>query len=509
MTAAFLPPSKPATPILDHIPSPDDTPTEPTASISVDELLSLLLAPDLSVYLTPEALLHATSEALFTVLPLLLAALQQIGEESANRQKFTRLVSAFHLRVLENRVLKLRFMLLAHHPAFSSHWVIRMVYRNSPYHAAKLALIARRSLSVQQQPSLGPTDTLKSQAPILPNVTPRSPSLKVEQWRVSPRTLASFAVNNLFHPLRGVQVRDHQWHFRVVRNSFTATELVDSIMEHANYESRSQAVRIAQKLLDNRLIHPVASQAQTFTDSNRLYQSRIVTNNRDQRHACIVTKSGDQISCWDEFCRRQEEPYRSVELKIPMDIVDLQSLDFWSSSVFVKNVNKGYSYGYRVIAHPLRIQYADPTVPPVAPQDRLANDLSLGAPAIPQNGRKERFETIAGVPLPPVSRIRSIESESSTTSSTLGDDLINYASMARTVQGPDSCVAAGDIVVRKVFSSIARPMILELRQMAEDSDLGHQPDQQVLGPGVLVKEGTVGLLQAHVSTLFLTLAKLF
>jgi hypothetical protein len=75
--------------------SPPESPTlgipVPTCTASLCErgaLMRALLAPDLHSALTPAALLNAKNEDLFAQLPLVLAAVQRVGETPGQRRRF-------------------------------------------------------------------------------------------------------------------------------------------------------------------------------------------------------------------------------------------------------------------------------------------------------------------------------------------------------------------------------------------------------------------------------------
>lgn len=207
-----------------------------------DHLLTLLLAPDLEDSLTPAALLAANNVAIFRLLPLILAAVHRMGESPTRRQCFVKLVSVLRMRVAACRGLKLRFLLLIRNPAFANHWLVKLVHRRDCYSAAKHALedFAMELPAKCSSPalSLAISDDFISFR--------RSDSKQVAGWLNDKRTLISFAARRLLHPERGIHIRTINWYMRPIRAAFFATELVDGIMEHANFRSRSEAVQLAR-----------------------------------------------------------------------------------------------------------------------------------------------------------------------------------------------------------------------------------------------------------------------
>ena len=96
-------------------------------------LLSLILHPNLEVNFTSDAILSADGLAIFQLLPLILSAVQRIGETSRNRENFVRLVTVLRSRIVACRGLKLRFLLLVQNDAFAVHWNVRLVHRRQCY----------------------------------------------------------------------------------------------------------------------------------------------------------------------------------------------------------------------------------------------------------------------------------------------------------------------------------------------------------------------------------------
>lgn len=425
-----------------------------------DHLLTLLLAPDLEDSLTPAALLAANNVAIFRLLPLILAAVHRMGESPTRRQCFVKLVSVLRMRVAACRGLKLRFLLLIRNPAFANHWLVKLVHRRDCYSAAKHALedFAMELPAKCSSPalSLAISDDFISFR--------RSDSKQVAGWLNDKRTLISFAARRLLHPERGIHIRTINWYMRPIRAAFFATELVDGIMEHANFRSRSEAVQLAQRILDYGLIIKVGGHSNKFSDSKRrVYQCRLALQREDAGYCRVKTSCNKLVTSWSEL-EKQPTAIKQIEIQLPMDMVDLQSYEFWTSSVYVRDVDKGYRYGYRAITHPL---YCGGLVP----QAHLDFSKILPEDA---SSLEESSSVSMGSSMDYVSDLLSPKSAITTTE-------INDFHQ-------DSSVV-GSAIVRKVFSSIARPMIVQLRAPMENADLDEDDHHIVLPPGVLVKEG--------------------
>lgn len=419
------------------------------------DLLALLLAPDLEDSLTPGALVGIDNVALFRLLPLILVAINRIGETQNRRQSYVKLVSVLRMRIAACRGLKLRFLLTVTNPLLSSRWNVKLVHRKDCYKAAKHVLdqLARDMESqnelndslqmVQQLSTLGSTD-----------------SKLVDGWHKDKDTLIAFAAKKLLHPTNGIRTRTIKWHMRPIKAAFYGTELVDGIMERANFHSRKEAVTLAQKLMELGVIQMMGHHHHFKDDRRKIYQCRFALQRIDANHCRVVTDSGDEISSWEIL--ECGHTIKQIEIQMPMDMIDLQSFEFWTSSVYVKGVEKGHRYGYRAIAHPLYCGGLDP-----------GNKLDLTSLTFDDPGQSAYSNNVDDAD--------TSDSNLASFHSSISTDEINE------LQQDGSVVAS--VVVKKVFASIARPMIIDLRVPLENANLDDDNHHVLLPPGILVKEG--------------------
>ncbi|KAI0562998.1 Phosphatidylinositol kinase [Gracilaria domingensis] len=421
-------------------------------------LVNILLAPDLEDNLTHDALLAANNVAIFRLLPLILAAIHRIGESPTHRQNYIKLVSVLRMRVAACRGVKLRFLLLIRNPAFAQQWNVKLVHRRDCYQAARHALddYAREMNGTPSSSAVSNADSASFRM---------VDSKQVAGWLEDKKTVINFAVRRLLHPEHGIHIRTINWFMRPFRGAFFGTDLVDGIMERANFRSRSEAVELAQRLLDHGLIHKVGGHSSKFVDSKkRIYQCRMALQREDAGHCRCRTNANRVITSWGEL-EKQPTAIKQIEVQLPMDMVDLQSFEFWTSTAYVRYVDKGYRYGYRAITHPL-----------------YCGGLNAQA-----HLDFSKFMT------------EDVSASDNTSSASFGSSSADFAS---DTLAPRSAISAmeindvrqdssviGSVVVRKVFTSIARPMIVELRVPMENADLDEDDDHIILPPGILIKEG--------------------
>lgn len=423
------------------------------------ELLSLLLAPDLDESLTPGALVGADNEAIFRLLPLILAAIHRLGMSATQRDRFVGLISVLRLRIASCRVLKLRFLLLIHNPEFAKHWDVRLVHRRDCYSSARLILEEKardiRCVNASDESFEMATQLRNSQS---------VGSKSVEGWAENNQQVVRFAVRRVLHPEQGIKTRNLKWHMKLVKNAFYASELVDGIMERANFANREEAVALGQKMLDMGIIHKVGHRQKTFADERRrVYQCRIATLRDDAGHCKVVTADGNEIGCWEKVKKCDYAKISQIEIQLAMDMIDLQSYGFWTESVYVKGVTKGYRYGFRTITHPLHCSSssAKPQLePPGSSVDTNSTDqISLDQESLDDSTTEELNLSPAQQSMDDINRIQ------------------------------ENAAVVGSVVVKKVFSSIARPMIIDLQIPLENMDLTDDDAYLSQKPGVLVKEG--------------------
>lgn len=84
--------------------------------------LSALQSPTPSKALTLQLIQQTQNHVLYHLLPLLMSTLQFVAEYTVDRESFLAVLSAFRSRLLQNRVLKQRFLLHAAHPSFNAFW---------------------------------------------------------------------------------------------------------------------------------------------------------------------------------------------------------------------------------------------------------------------------------------------------------------------------------------------------------------------------------------------------
>lgn len=345
----------------------------------------------------------------------------------------------------------MRFLLLLRNAAIKATWDVKLVLRSDCYQAAKHVLedAGRDVLADESQQVLRLARELSK--------VDQADSKDVAGWLNSKEMVVAFATRKLLHSDVGIRTRTVKWHLRMIHNAFFGTEIVDGIMERANFSTREEAVALAQRLLDYGLIKRIGAHTHRFVDERRrVYQCHIAMQRDDAGYCRAVTANGDVVESWDKVKCADCGKISQIEIQIPMDMIDLQSYAFWTDGVYVKGAEKGFRYGYVAIAHPLHCIGLE--------------EMQHQGP--PHNGMEKN--------------------NSGANSSEIFDD-ISYLSLSGSIDEINHLQAESaiisSVVVRKVFSSIARPMIIELRTPRENANLERDDHHNIMSPGLLVKEG--------------------
>ena len=549
--------------------------------------LTSLMSPDLHHSLTEASLLSVSDRLLFQTLPLVMSVLERIGEASTNRALFIRLVGVLRLRASASRAIKLRLMLLVRTPGYGSRWVVSMVFRQDCYPLARTQLeekLEGLAMASPARPAVGSVSSVSGVAyQSVPSIAsssmgaPQSPtavSSLVSELHMSRTKLMKFAVEELLHPTKGVKKGTHKRHMLHVHDSFRASDVVDWLMERLGFASRTDALQFGESFRAQGVLRRVGKNPEKpFKDDGHLYVSQVSVMASDKQYACVVTKGGEKIACWREApLPISEAPVAVVQMRLPVDMVDMQSVDFWGTDVYRDGVDvKGFSFGYRTVTHPLLCNNssashfhdsgghaasaaaspcraaraaamekalakaggspapkagdstapraggssapkagglpAPPSVPPGSPVGSTVTAKSVALQLPDSGGAVAAAVATRGKP-PAAPSVGSAGSAPSRAVTAFATAPSAQASEVFSDEDEETDVLVSHATVVKVFSSIARPMIVELSnphpearvrnmgvptaaQLAEDAlaENADLPSHEVSSPNVIVKKG--------------------
>lgn len=452
--------------------------------MDVDALLSVFLSHHLR--LSAQQLIDVDDVALFRFLPIVMTAIQRAAPSSENgRSEFLHQLRIFRARLSACRWLKLRFLLLANHPAFASFWSLHLIHRANAYEVARKVLSRLADSSPANLTFDGITFEasrnryLKSAPDALQNSESNSlirknatrPLNRVQfnpNDMKDPSLIQGFALHNLFARVGGIRTNTVTYNNQSVRSAFVASNLLNEIQHRSSLTRRSDAIKIAQCLLDIGLIHAVSTQSQNFIDSKRaIYHYRNPYDRDDDasRFSQVSSDAIDLRSFGGTSTSSGEKEIRRVEMRIPMDMMDLQSFDFWTKGVYLKKPKPGFRYNFCSVTHPL----CSVSLLQRRLHEQSSTKSTLESPNSSANFEPQGF---------------SHEVADYNAGNTLSDT-------PQKVPPVELCVSdtIDSVIVRKVFSSIAHPMIIELRQTTEDSDISDDDRYLEMPPPILVKSG--------------------
>eukprot|EP00170_Pyropia_yezoensis_P009367 contig_41254_g9402 len=161
--------------------------------------------------------------------------------------------------------------------------------------------------------------------------------------------------------------------------------------------------------------------------------------------ACTPSRDGVPI----ELGEAAEATVASFHLTLGVDDVDLQGLDFWATDVFRSDVVAGHSFGHRQVVHPFPSYRAS-----------LVDEEIDGASSV---------SSAAAWSLPPSSSVAAAAADTGH-----DDEVVSQA------------------VVTRVFSTMARPVIVELRRPHAGAVVGRTLGQSPCFTTVAAGDGDCG-----------------
>ena len=172
--------------------------------------LMSLTSPMLATTVCSQHLLAVSDELLFANLPFLLAALRHLAQNGAScvssRALFVECVEILRVRVLNNRAIKLRFLLLMLCDSFQEYWTTVKVFSADAYLQARLQFLGALLNHAEKE------DELERQR--AEGEPPRSlchvSTMSIEQLLANSLKLERWAKHTLFAP-GGLRMRDRTW----------------------------------------------------------------------------------------------------------------------------------------------------------------------------------------------------------------------------------------------------------------------------------------------------------
>lgn len=292
-----------------------------------------------AVCLNARDVMDAPTAVLFPLLTLVLAAVE---EEAVGSARFVALARAIRDRAAAHRAIKLRLLIALQHPSAPRAWRVRAVVRDGAYEAARARL---RAQLVESRPASEEVGGHRDGNNI-------GDGDKDEQGRAG-RALCEAAAEHVLAPTGAeqwadVQQGEHRFMSGALRHVLKhAPGVVDSV--HGSHVTHKLSqLGIVKK--DTGASTSVNSG--NFSDgTSRLWSNhgRIIDDTaRVELHA-PHSPTGNR----DRDVERT--PTGSIRLVLPVDLVDLQSLEFWREHIYRKQGTRGFRFGYCTVFHPLRV----------------------------------------------------------------------------------------------------------------------------------------------------------
>lgn len=296
-----------------------------------DQLLQCILHDD--TILNVAQLLDAPAAVLCSLLTLVVAAIEQVGVGS---DRFISLARALRDRASSHRTLKLRLLVALNHPSFPA-WRLRKVVRESPYHPARSRLRV-----LLQEVSSKEIDDGKNADGFRP--ISRAFCEALAERIFHPSAVADWARSQATQLEKEDEVFDYSCHGS--GQSFSYDKLLMAVRADEKVVDDVHAAAVVQKLISLDLAH-VSNTSNNSIDTKRM-RSHLWTAIHDAAHLSVHNEQNNAHTT-------DKIGATVVGFVMPVDLVDLQTLDFWTETVFDKHAAPGFHFGYRLMGHPLRI----------------------------------------------------------------------------------------------------------------------------------------------------------
>jgi hypothetical protein len=444
---------------------------EETDEESMNRLLFALTAPPMEMWkaITPAALMSMSLYSIYRLMPFVLSALQdEASRSSKNRGKLVRTLRVFRSKISACRILKFRFLsLVQKNEEFKKFWNVKISYDPHCYSQSNVGFDA---FAIDQN-DFSPSNTLdldtynqeaddydakEVQQPGLVH-SDGAEALTAEVMRKllleDQNMLVYVAITEILHPVRGVRLKERCFRMKKYKETFHANEAVDFLVSKLGLQNdkRDVAVACMQKIREAGLITRLGLRSSHFKDDKHLW---VVNINRitKEHGTCIQLSSGEKVACYNQAQLLPEtELINQIELAIGVDEIDLQNLKFWTDEIFnVKDVKKGDALAYRLIVHPLGDGSCE--------KARISRSNSSDESLLNSPSDSLRIDSV-------------LSSESESPSDKYGKAIVFAAQ------------------VEKVFSSIARPFIMSLRNPETGSSMDDVSTWKTVGKNVLAKSG--------------------
>lgn len=397
--------------------------------------------------LTPGDVLNASASALFPFLTLILASIE---EHETACVEFVNLARALRDRCAVHRVLKNRLVLMLEHASFPN-WRLRIIVRRSVdvYAHARATLRA----TVHTTPHSHPAHRSRA-APL--NPAPRTPDPR--NGPNASRAFREAVATHVFADARwhpAVRGGADQHHVESTTEgdgvSFTRAEFVKAVSECPGVRGMADAERIVDELWKQGYIN-VAHHVDGLDerDPRKLFRSEFHDAVRDATAVHYADSNGAILS--SATLRTEGAHHHSVVmLSMPADVCDLQSFSFWTFGIHNQQVEENNRLTVCSVAHPLLVMSVD------------------------RDGPVEHHD------YKPAMAIEEQEA-------------------AQTTEN----VVVETVVVKKVFSSLSRPYLVQLERVVDGAKIDTLSSNQAesfckVPPAMLIKKGD-NLMQDHCVT---------
>lgn len=325
--------------------------------------IEVLMSDDLS-QLTDEVIHSVKDETINRFFPLVTACIQKLGSERDYNAIYQKTLDAFLTRISANRCLKTKLLLFCGTEEYSRYWNLQLCYKADCYDRAVQVLEEKKKkVGKDLRPkTLQVTESKHSLSFEKVSRSSSNVSLNKLDDLETEDSLALLAKRMFDQAVTGcVLIKDRKQGAKLLKNTFLGKEAVDWLMANLEILTRSEAVVIGERMLRYGIICPRGgSKKKPFLDGTHFYGYTALMANHESVARATSTRAGLSVEgglTLKGGCSKTPSGVGSLECRIPVDAIDLQSRYFLSRGVNdVKLVEKA-ELGFVQIVHPLRIDW--------------------------------------------------------------------------------------------------------------------------------------------------------
>jgi len=344
-------PSKQKSRIMRFRSERDSTIDETSSQIDYGEselLEDMLVGHTTSYSLTAKKIIQMKETYLLRYAALIMADITRRSAHESNSTKFAALLNAYCFRVMTSRPLKLRVALISHVTDMEIiGWKPIGVYDPTCYTAATGDL------------KEGEPESSSTSLPSI-NIQTRNQSFVSPTFNASTllndnSVLKEYAASRFFHATNGIQLKTKSRGCGRHKNAFSERVALLFIMQDLNISEKSSASEIGFRMEERNLIQLAGRNKRPkkvkFGFGPNIYQRGDQQSQRRNHSVTAKVVQKDVLKALNNLAETQT----GIHITIGLDIIDMQSINFYRNIMWQKPFEKDTDFGICALVHPIPV----------------------------------------------------------------------------------------------------------------------------------------------------------